>query len=100
MRTVFLVHPDELETAKRLEKVLLGLPKDSGILFVSVSVLPDSLSVEPRKILYKIVVGCTRSIDPELVRFVTKTYLRKEVLDESTLTIEIYRGSGRCEEFI
>lgn len=94
MKTVFLVQSDEAEIARHMEKTLLSLPEDSGILFVSVSVVPDPLS-EPRKVLYRVVIGCTRFRDSELIGLVARTYLRQEVKDESQLTIEVYRGIGR-----
>lgn len=98
MKTIFLVTQDEAGTAKKIEKLLLGLPKNSGILFVSVSVTQDLSSKEPRKIIYKIVIGCARSVDIETVRSVAETYLRKEAPTDFEVTIEIYRGIDRYNE--
>lgn len=95
MKTVFLVQPDEAETARRMEKILLSLPEDGGVLFASVSVIPDPLSKEPRKALYRVVIGCTRSRASDLISLIALTYLRQEVKDESQLTIEVHRGIDR-----
>lgn len=100
MKTIFLVHPEELKTAQEIEKILLNLPSYCGILFVGVSVLPDYLPQESRKILHKIVIGCSRSVETDLVRSVAETYLRKQIMNNPKLTIEVYRGSGRPDEFI
>lgn len=92
MRTVFLVQPDEAEIARRMEKILVSLPEDGGILFASVSVIQDPLSREPRKVLYRVVIGCNRSRDSELISLVARTYLHQKMTDEYQLTIEVHRG--------
>jgi hypothetical protein len=95
MRTIFLVQPDEAESARKMEQILLALPEDTGILFVSASVIPDPLSKEPRKALYRVVIGCSRARDIGLIELVARTYLRQEIQHESQLTIEVHRGIDR-----
>jgi hypothetical protein len=95
MRTVFLVQPDEAESARKMEQILLSLPEDAGILFASVSVIPDPLSKEPRKALYRVVIGCSRTRDVDLISMIAGTYLRQEIKHESQLTIEVHRGIDR-----
>lgn len=95
MKTVFLVQPDEAEMARQMEKTLLALPEDSGILFVSVSIIPDPLAKEGRKALYRVVVGCSRSRATELISTVTRAYLRQIGVPDSQLTIEVHRGVTR-----
>lgn len=95
MKTVFLVSQPEAETARRMEKRLMLLPEDSGILFVSVTVKQDPLATEPREVFYRVIVGCNRARDPDLIELVARTYLRKEVRNDSQLTIEVYRGLDR-----
>lgn len=95
MKTVFLVQPNEAEVARRMERLLLSLPEDSGILFASVSVIPGSLSKESRKAFYRVVIGCIRSLASDLVSSVAMAYLLQEVKEASQLTIEVHRGIDR-----
>lgn len=94
MKTVFFVRPDEAEVARRMEKILLSLPKESGILFVGVSVISDPLSV-PRKVIYQVAVGCDRARDASLIDALVRTFLRPEVSDDSQLSIQAFRGVDR-----
>lgn len=94
MKAVFFVRPDEAEVARSLEKILMSLPKESGILFVGVSVLSDPLSIA-RKVLYQVVVGCHRSRDTTLIDLLVRKYLSQEVKDESQLIVNSYRGIDR-----
>lgn len=96
MRTVFLVQQDEADTARRMEKVLLSLPEDSGILFVSVSVIQDPLNTPgSRKTVYQVVVGCDRVRDVGLIELIVRTYLKQEVKDDTQLVIDVHRGIDR-----
>lgn len=95
MKVIFVVQPDEVDTARRMEKILLSLPEEAGILFAGVSVIPNPISTEVRKVLYRAVIGCSRSRDPDLVNLVVRMYLRQEVKDESELTVEVHRGLNR-----
>lgn len=95
MKVIFLVQPDEADTARRMERTLLSLPEEAGILFAGVSVIPDPLSSGARRVLYRVVVGCSRSRDLELVSLMARTYLRQEIKDESELTVEVHRGLDR-----
>lgn len=94
MKTVFFVRPDEAEIARRMEKILLSLPKESGILFVGVSVISDPLST-PRKVIYQVIVGCDRSRDASLIDALVRMFLRQEVPDDSQLSIQSFRGVDR-----
>jgi hypothetical protein len=95
VKTVFLVQQDEADTARRIEEILLSLPEDSGILFVSASVAQDPLVEEGRKILYRVVVGCSRTMNTDLVVMMARSYLHREFQDNSQLTFEVYRGTSR-----
>ncbi len=95
MKSVFFVQPDEAEIARRLEKILMTLPEECGVLFAGISVIADPLSL-PRRVLYQVVVGCDRSRDTALIDLLVHTYLRQEVTDESQLVIRSYRGVDRC----
>lgn len=94
MRNVFFVQPDEAELARALEKKLLSLPIESGVLFVGVSVMPDPLDVHDRRPLYRIVIGCSRDREPSLMDSLARGYL-KELVDERQLMVEAYRGLDR-----
>lgn len=95
MKTIFVVSQDEADKARTMEQVLMALSEDSGIIFVSISVIQNPLS-DPgdRKVLYRIIVGCSKSRDPDLISLITKAYLR-EVVDTSQLIIEVHRGVAR-----
>lgn len=94
MKTVFLVHPTEIEVTRKMENILLSLPEDSGILFVGIRVLQDYLETDPRKVLFRVSIGCSRTVTKELIHSVAMTYLTKEV-PEAQLLVEVYQGSGR-----
>lgn len=94
MKTVFLVQPDEAEVARRMEKILISLPRDSGILFVGVSVVSDPLSIS-RRVIYQVTVGCDRARDASLVDALVKTFLRQEVSEDSQLSVRSFRGVDR-----
>lgn len=94
MRTIFVVKPEEADKARRMEKTLLNLPTETGILFVSASVIshPDTAQTPDRRPLYKIVVGCTRARDVQLISHIVRTYLQDEIESDSQLIIEVHRG--------
>jgi hypothetical protein len=94
MRNVFFVQPEEAETARRMEKILISLPKESGILFAGVSVMQNHTNDE-RKVFYRVVIGCDHTKDPKIMDLVAKTYLRSEVANESQILIEAFRGLDR-----
>lgn len=94
MKTIFFVRPDEATVARRMEKVLLSLPAESGVLFAGVSVVSDPLSI-PRKVIYQVVVGCDRSRDTSLINALVKTFLQKEIPEDSQLSVQSYRGIDR-----
>lgn len=94
MKNVFFVKPDQFETARNMERRLLTLPEESGILFVGVSVLPDPDEKRTQPV-YRVVIGCTREREPDLMVAAAKHFLREFVDDERQLLVEGYRGIGR-----
>lgn len=96
MRNIFIVQPDEVETARKMENILISLPENSGILFAGVSIIQaQAENSGERKIYYNVVIGCERARDPDIMKLLAKTYLSSEVLDESQLIIEAFRGVDR-----
>lgn len=97
MKNVFFVKPDQFETAVAMEKRLMALPPESGVLFVGVSVLPDpdEKRTEP---LYRVVIGCSRGVEPDLMHAAAKTFLRDFVEDDRQILVEAYRGIARTVE--
>lgn len=94
MKSIFFVQPNEADIARRMEKILLGLPEESGVLFAGVTVVSDTKS-RSRKVLYQVTVGCDRSRDTELIDLLVRKYLRQEVADDAQLVIRSYRGIDR-----
>ena len=91
MKPVFIVNPSEAEKARLMEKKLLSLPDEAGILFVGVTVMPDPLEVR-RRPLFRIVIGCTRDRETQLMKAVAMEFLRPFVEDDRQLVIEAHRG--------
>lgn len=94
MKDIFFVQPEQAETARLMEKKLIELPEDSGVLFVSVTVLPDPFSQRNLPI-YKVVIGCSRERENDLMHALAKRYLRDLVTDELQILVESYRGVSR-----
>ncbi len=94
MKNVFFVKPDQFELALAMEKRLLSLPEESGILFVGVSVLPDPDEQRTQPV-FRVVIGCSRSVEPDLMHAAAKTFLRDLVEDERQILVEAYRGNHR-----
>lgn len=91
MKRIFIVEPTEAELARKMEKKLLDLPTDSGILFVGISVMPDPLE-QRRRPLYRVVIGCTKDREPSVMSLVAKQMLKDFVEDERQLIVESHRG--------
>lgn len=89
MKTIFFVQPSEAETARNMEKKLLGLPASSGILFVGVEVRPGP---DGKKPIYIVFVGCKRERELSLMDAIVKRYLADEFVAESQLIVEARRG--------
>ncbi len=91
MKPVFIVQPSEAEKARMMEKKLLSLPDEAGILFVGITVMPDPLEVR-RRPLYRVVIGCHRDRETQLMHAVATQFLRPFVEDDRQLLIEAHRG--------
>jgi hypothetical protein len=97
MKPIFIVSETEADRARAMERKLLSLHKDSGILFVGVEVVPDPLETQ-RRPLYKVFIGCTREREASLMHSIAKQYLRDFVEDPQQLIIEAHRGVDRSPE--
>lgn len=92
MQLIHYVKEEEASLAKKMEAKLLALPLDSGILFASVSVEPSTPSTSA---IYRVWIGCSRSIDPRAIPVVVEVTLHKEVSEGHVVRTEIKMGSIR-----
>lgn len=93
MKTVFLVTEEEADTARRMESKLLKLPLSSGVLFAGVSVVPARPGEQP---IYRIWIGCHRSLEEKLIESVVRHTLRDEIQCGIILKVEAHRGISRA----
>ena len=92
MKTIFLVKPEEFEIARKIEKLLLGLPIESGILFVGIDVIPaHTLCSETT---YDIFVGCSRDLEVSVVEPLVKNTLAKD-FPNIKISVQTRRGIDR-----
>ncbi len=94
MKNVFFVTQDQFDIARAMEKKLLDLPEDSGILFVGISV-QENQDKRRDTVQYKIVIGCSRARDPDLMDALARQYLKEFVKDDQQLVVHAFRGVGR-----
>jgi hypothetical protein len=93
MRTIFVVSPEEADMARRIEKTLMALPIESGILFAGVRV--------PCQGLYELRVGCARNLDVDTAcRLVLQVLEADQVLKLvlGQIDIKAYRGVVRSPQ--
>lgn len=90
MKEILFVKPEEAERARKLEQVVLSLPKESGILFVGA--LPI-LGAE--KTDYYLNIGCSRDINIRTIDFLVRNVLQNEIPEGSILRIELHYGISR-----
>lgn len=96
MRPVFLVKQEEADLARQIESRLLGLPLNSGILFVGVSVVPAVDEKKVPSVVYRIWVGCHRDFDEGLIKMVVRHALLEELEKGLCIEVEVHRGIGRA----
>lgn len=98
MRPVFFVKDEEADLARVIEKRLLNLPLESGVLFVGVSVDPEEYDVGTKKrtpAVYRIWVGCHRNFDTRTIDALVKHVLKEEIDSGLRVEIQAHRGLGR-----
>ncbi len=89
MRTLFLVKASEADLARDIERRLLALPKESGILFVGVKVIPETDTENP---IYDIFIGCDRGLEEGLMDVVVRSVLRPEI--EAGVQVRVFARRG------
>ncbi len=77
MNLVHYVKDEEAALARVMESKLLKLPRDSGILFVGVSVEPAT--AEYPVPVYRVWIGCSRDVDPRMLPTLVEVTLHEEV---------------------
>ena len=92
MRIVPVVKFEEAELARRMEERLIGLPKESGVLFVGVRVIAED-GKNPTQ--YCVFVGCSKEFDERLFHSVVQATLAQEIALGAVVTTEVRRGVSR-----
>lgn len=85
------VKQEQAELARKIERKLLALSPDAGILFVGVSVDP-TVEEEP---IYRAWIGCSRKIREDLVPKIIDVTLREELESGVKIKVEAHRGCVR-----
>lgn len=93
METIPFVRPEEAELARAIERKLLGLSSEAGIVFVGVDVSPSVAGQDP---IYRVLVGLNRKFKLEgaVTQLATMT-LSQELLTGADIQIEVRRGLPR-----
>ena len=93
MGTIPFVKPEEAEFARAIEKKLLAITPEAGIIFVGVDVLPAEAGRDP---IYKVLVGLDRKLKLEgaVTQLATMT-LAQEHLSGADIQVEVRRGLSR-----
>jgi len=93
METIPFVKPEEAELARAIEKKLLALSPEAGIIFVGVDVSPSVAGQDP---VYKVLVGLDRKLKLEgaVTQLATMT-LAQELLSGADIQVEVRRGLPR-----
>ncbi len=92
MKNLYLVKQEEADLAREMERKLLALPRSSGVLFVGVSVRPETPRSKP---IYDIFVGCDRNLDEKLMDPLVRVTLREELESGLELVVSARRGVSR-----
>jgi hypothetical protein len=101
MKNVFFAQPDQVALARSMETKLLSLPKESGILFASVEVVPEDTNASNQHwgleiaARYQIAVGCSREADPGWIDPLVRATLATEIQDGCKVEVDFYRGISR-----
>lgn len=92
MNPIYVVKDEEAALARKIETKLMALSPESGILFVGVSVTPETPS---SKAVFRVWIGCNRDFDertyPPLVEVALRDEIKKGLLVETVA----HRGIAR-----
>jgi len=95
MKNIFVVTQEQADVARKFERTLLELPKQSGITFVSATVVED---VQNMDWSIQLVVGCERRLVEGVVEALVWSTVNRDLglgpyRDRINLTV--YRGVAR-----
>jgi hypothetical protein len=91
MKPVFYVKPTDAEVAQAMEKKLMDLPQEAGILFAGISIKPD----DDGKPVFHIWVGCHKSMDERMIPSLIGMLFQKDIEAGRRVKVEAHRGLGR-----
>ena len=91
-KSIPLVTSEEFDLARALEKKLLAVPKDAGILFVSVLVRPAS---DHENTIFLVFVGCSRERREDTIKELVKLTFREETARGVLIEPTVRRGLCR-----
>jgi hypothetical protein len=92
MREIPFVKKDEAEFAREIERRLLDVREDAGILFVGVSVKPTKAGEEP---IYHVWIGCHRDTREDLMPRIVDNMFCNELAAGTRIQVEAHRGLVR-----
>lgn len=87
-----MVKNEEAELARKLEAKLMMLPPEAGILFVGISVTPETPESKP---IFNLWVGCSRDFDERMIPALVEVTLRDEIKKGLVIKTEAHRGIAR-----
>lgn len=93
MQEVPFVKKEEAAFAREMERRLLEVREDAGILFVGVSVRPTKSSEDP---VYHVWIGCKRDMREDLMGPVVDLLFRDEIAAGVQIEVEAHRGLVRA----
>lgn len=89
MEEIPFVKPEEAELAREMERRLLEIRDDAGVLFVGVSVRPTVAGEAP---IFFIWLGCKRSTSEDMMGPLVDHLFREEILKGVQIKVEAHRG--------
>ena len=94
MKDTFFARPEDVALARKIERTLLDLSLDSGIVFVGVEVIKQThpTVIDP---MFRIFIGCRREFDPGLMDHIARHALRELVPEPERLIVQAKRGVER-----
>ena len=92
VQEVPFVKPEQAAIAREMERRIIGIRQDAGVIFVGVSDRPTTAGEEP---IYYVWLGCERNRDEETCRLMVLKLFDKEVIEGRRIQVESHRGIVR-----